>query len=129
MTLRRKPGERGTTLIESLVAVALFALTAAATGQLLTQQIRFEGTNSTYTTAIAMAEAELEDLRSLSYNSIASRSPTPVMVASVSYKLTTTVVPDSPAAGMKSITTTVTWKEPNGTQSYSLNAIYTALTR
>jgi hypothetical protein len=115
-------------MAESMVAVLLFALTAAAVGQLLTQQVRFEGTNGTMTTAIALAEAEMEDLRSLAYASIVSRSSQTV-VGSITYNLQTTVASDTPAVNMKSITTNVTWTEPSGSQSYALYSIYTAVTR
>jgi type II secretory pathway pseudopilin PulG len=114
--------------MESLVALTLFALSAAAVGTLLTNEIRLQGTNGTTTTAVSLAERELEDLRSMDYSDIASRSATSV-VGGATYYLTTTVVPDSPAPLMKSVTTNVTWTEAVGAQSYLLYAIYTDVTR
>lgn len=143
MSFRPRRNDYGTTLIETLVAIALFGISMAAIGNLLTCHIRRAGTNSSYTTAVSMAEQELEDLRSLSYSDIASRSSRLPSCTSSSwwcatekpsagtmpYTITTTVVPDSPAANMKRITITVNWNEPNGPQTYTLYAIYTAVTQ
>jgi type II secretory pathway pseudopilin PulG len=140
-----RPGwnDHGATLIETLVALALFGISIAAIGNLLTCHIRRAGTNSTYTTAVSMAEQEIEDLRSLGYTAIASRTTqvpscnsssswwcaTEPSTGAIQYTITTTVVPDSPATNMKSITIAVNWQEPNGLQTYTLNAIYTAVTQ
>ena len=122
--------QRGATLIESLVALGLFGVAAAAVGTLLTQHIRVERTNGTTTAAIAVAEAELESIRSLDYPSIATRAfdPTPA-AGRPAYHVQTTVVADSPAPSLKSITTQVNWTEPAGAKSVSLYAIYTDVTR
>ncbi len=122
------PNERGATLVESLVAVLIFALAARATGILLTQQLRLQVTNATATTAIALASKEFEDLRALDYPNIASRSST-TRVGSITYNVQTTVVADSPQPNVKSITATVTWTEPSGAKTYSLYGIYTDITR
>ena len=114
--------------MESLVALTLFGLTAAAIGNLLTHEIRLQGTNGTTTTAISLAERELEDLRSLEYEDIASRSAARTL-GGATYYLQTTVVPDAPAPLMKSVTTNVSWTEAVGPQSYFLYAIYTDVTR
>jgi prepilin-type N-terminal cleavage/methylation domain-containing protein len=128
MKFRLRTNHRGSTLIESLVALALFGLTASAVGDMLMRQIRMQGTNMTRTTAIALAERELEDLRALAYDSIDDRSGTKT-VAGMTYTIATTVTDDSPAANMKSIATQVSWTEPAGAQTYTINAIYTAIRR
>jgi prepilin-type N-terminal cleavage/methylation domain-containing protein len=130
MSCRRIRAQRGATLIESLVAVGLFGIAAAAISNLLIQHIGAERTNGTTTTAIAIAEAELESIRSLDYADIASRTidPTPA-TGSPTYHIRTTVVADSPAPSLKSITTQVSWTEPVGAHSVSLYAIYTDVTR
>jgi prepilin-type N-terminal cleavage/methylation domain-containing protein len=128
MSSDKRQRQRGTTLLESLVALALFGIASAAIGTLLTQHIRTQGSNMTQTTAIAIASRELEDLRSLDYDDIVSRSSTQVF-GGLTYTLTTAVADDVPAAKMKSITATVTWTEANGPQTYTLDAIYTAVKR
>jgi len=127
---RQRHTQRGATLIESLVALGVFGVVAAAVGGLLTQHIRSQRTNGTTTGAITVAEAELESVRSLDYPNIATRTfdPTPA-AGSPAYHVQTTVVTDSPAPSLKSITTQVTWTEPAGSKSVSLYAVYTDVTR
>jgi type II secretory pathway pseudopilin PulG len=120
--------ERGSTLIESLVAIGLFGLVMAAVGDLLITHIRMEGLNVMQTTAIGLAERELEDLRAIQYSDIVSRTSTQT-VDGMRYTITSTVTADTPAPNEKSINTAVTWTDRSGAQSYALNAIYTAVTR
>lgn len=128
MNSRRLRSQRGTTLVESLVAVVLFALAARAMGILFSQQFRMQGTNFTTTTAIALASKELEDLRALDYPNVASRSST-ATAGAITYTIQTTVVADSPQPNLKTINASVTWTEPSGPKTYSLYAIYTDVTR
>ncbi len=131
MSFRRlRQTQRGATLIESLVALGVFGVVAAAIGTLLTQHIGRERTNGTTTNAVTVAEAELESIRSLDYPDIATRifDPTPE-AGSPKYHVQTTVVADSPAPSLKTIMTQVSWTEPAGSRSVSLYAIYTAVTR
>lgn len=121
--------QRGFTLIETVVSLGLFVLTAAAIGNLLVSQIRMENGNATRTRAISLATTELEDLRSLDYPSIPASRTSTTTVGGLTYTVTSRVAFDIPATGMASITTTVTWTEPLGSQTYTVNAIYTDVTR
>jgi Tfp pilus assembly protein PilV len=121
-------GERGTTLLEAVVAAGLFGLAMAAMSPLLVTHIRMEGSNLTRTTAIGLAERELEDLRALNYDDITSRSSTQ-MIASMQYTVATTVRNDTPTNGVKTITTVVSWNDQLGAERYALNAVYTAVKR
>lgn len=122
-------GGRGFTLIETLVSLALFVVATAAIGRLLVSQIRMETSNAAKTTAISLAAKELEDLRSLDYPSIPLSRTSTATVMGLTYTVTSTAVFDTPANGLASITTTVSWTEPLGSQTYVLNAIYTDVTR
>jgi len=121
--------QRGFTLIETVVSLGLFVLAAAAIGNLLVSQIRMENGNATKTTAISLATKELEDLRSLDYPSIPASRTSTTTVGPLTYTVTRTAAFDIPATGMSRITTTVTWTDPLGSQTYTLNAIYTDVTR
>ena len=66
--------QRGATLLETVVAVGLFALTAATMGDFMRQQIRTGSVNLNYSTAYALAAEEFEDIRAMQYDDIASRS-------------------------------------------------------
>ena len=128
MNCDRVRAEGGTTLVEALLAIGLFGVATAAIVTLLVGQIRQQGSNVSRTSAIALAERELEDLRTVDYASISSRAFTKT-IGGMNYTVGTTVVPDMPAASMKTISTLVTWTEPSGPQSYTLTAIYTSVKR
>ena len=127
MRCRQHRDDRGVMLVEAIVALGLLGLAMAALSTLMTQHLRQAGKNTAFMTAISLGEQELEDLRSLDYNSIASRTNTPTTDGVTTYTVASTVVADSPTANMKSITTKVTWTGLNGPQTYSLYTIYTQL--
>lgn len=127
MSSKRVRDTRGSMLIEALVALGLLGVAAAAIGDLVVSHIRLQGTNTTTTTAISLAERELEDLRSLPYSDIGSRS-TEITVGGLIYRLGTTVAADSPEPNMKSVTTQVMWSDLVGLRGYTLYAIYTNVT-
>lgn len=121
-------GQRGVTLLETVVALGLFAVGAATVGQFLTEQIRSAASNNVSTKAYALAEQEMESVRMLNYDEMESRSSTQE-VGTVTYSLTTTVLADSPAINMKAITVRVDWVEPRGAKDVSLYSIYTSVKR
>lgn len=124
----RTRNERGATLIETVVAVGLFALTAATMSDFLLHQIRAGSSNYSYSKAYAIAAEEFEDIRALSYESIASRAST-VEEGAVTYTVETTVAEDTPAPNMKQITVEVSWVEPGGARNVKVRSIYTSVRR
>jgi prepilin-type N-terminal cleavage/methylation domain-containing protein len=124
----RRLNERGVSLMETLVALSLFAIAAGTMGDFLVQQIRMASTNHNFTSAYALAEQELEDVRALDYVDIVPRSSTKA-VGSVTFNLRTDVVANTPAPNMKSITVSVDWNEPGGARNVALHTIYTAIKR
>jgi len=129
MKCKRRSGASGFTLIETAVSLGVFALASAAVGSLLVSQIRMQTSNVTRTKAISLASKELEDLRALDYNSIPTSRTSTTTVGGVIYTVTSRAVFNSPANGVATITTTVTWTEPLGAQSYTANVLYTDITR
>lgn len=128
MNSKLHTAERGATLIESVVALGLFTIATAAIGNLLVGHIRTKGSNLAATTAVVVAERELEDLRALDYADIATRTSTQTFGA-LTYTVSTTITNDAPAPNLKTIQTLVSWSEPSGSKNYVLNAIYTAIKR
>ncbi len=129
MKCDRRTGALGFTLIETAVSLGVFALASAAIGALLVSQIRMQTSNVTKTKAISLAAKELEDLRALDYNSIPASRTSTTTVGGVTYTVTSQATFNSPASGVASITTTVTWREALGPQSYTANVLYTDVTR
>jgi type II secretory pathway pseudopilin PulG len=131
MVSKFRLNQRGTTLAESLVALGLFGLAAAATGSLLTTQMRMQRGNTYRTNAIALATAQLENLRGMDYDEMPtdSTASSTIQLGGLSYGVSSRVRANSPAQGMKAITVTVAYTAPAGPQSYSLDAIYTSIKR
>ena len=121
--------QRGVTLVETLVALGLFAVTAATMGDFLVSQIRRASSNYLYSQAYSLAEQQLESLRSLpDYNSIVPSSTT-TTVGNTQYTVATSVLNDTPADGLKQITITVSWQDNFGSQNVAVQTIYTQVQR
>jgi Tfp pilus assembly protein PilV len=124
----RLANQRGVSLIETMTALSLFALSAATMGDFLTHQIRAAGSNTNYTVAHEIGVEELENLRSLLYEEMESGTHQ-VQKGGMLYEITTTVDDNVPAANMKSISVDIGWGEPGGQRHVVLETIYTAVTR
>lgn len=125
---RRYTGEAGISLLETVVALGLFAISAATMGSFLVQQIRFATTNYLYTQAYSLAERQLEATRALRYDAMAADSKA-ITIGGTRYTVQTQVVNNSPETGMKRITVDVGWKEPLGTRNVSVYTVYTEVQR
>jgi len=121
---RALASQRGVSLVETLVALGLFGLTAGTMGSYLVQQIRQGASNYLYTQAYALAEQQLESLRALRFSEIAPDSTT-AQVGDATFTLATEVLSDTPTAGMKQITVNVAWNDPQGPRHVAVQALYT----
>ncbi len=119
--------QRGLTLFESLVALALLALGAAAVGNFMTSQIRHGSNNHLQAQAYSHAADELERVRALPFrqmdNSTSNRT-----TGDVKYLIHTAVTDGAPAPSMKTIAVTVSWNSPGGAQSIDVHTVYTQVT-
>jgi prepilin-type N-terminal cleavage/methylation domain-containing protein len=127
-TDRRKRQRRGFSLIETLVSISLFALSAAAIGGFLTQQIRAAGANFRTSYAYTVAEEELEAIRALDYDQMVSRSSTKSLGAT-RFNIATAVTPNQPSANMKSIQVTVSWTDNSGEKNVTVSTVYAQVRR
>jgi prepilin-type N-terminal cleavage/methylation domain-containing protein len=122
--MRARTKQRGVSLLEILVAISLFAITASGLAAFLVHSLRRTSANRSSTGAVIAAQHEIEDLRGLDYPAVASRSYA-TTISGHPYGIGTTVANDAPAAGMKQVTVTVSWSEPLGPQSYVVRTILT----
>lgn len=127
-TQRRKLGQSGLSLLETMVALGLFAITAATTSDFLVQQIRRTSQNNLATVAYAVAEEHLESVRAAKYGDMAGSSKQ-IEKGSVVFDVATTVEPDVPAPNLKRVTVNVGWNEPGGRRDVEVYTIYTAVRR
>ena len=125
---RRRWNARGISLIETLVALGLFAMTAATMGKFLVAQIREASSSHLQTKALALAAEELEATRAEKYANMVSGSRTET-VGGVLYTIQTTVQSNTPADGLKAIAVNVSWTDPQGPKDVTVNTIYTEVRR
>ena len=126
---RRWGNARGVTLIETLVALGLFAVTAATMGNFLVSQIRRSASNYLYSQAYSLAEQQLEALRSLPQYTDITPGSTSTSIGSTQFTIATSVLNDTPADGLKQITVNVSWSDNFGPQNVALQTIYTQVQR
>ena len=126
MTKKTRRSQRGVSLLEILVAITLFALTSSGLAAFLVQSLRRTAGNRASTGAVIAAQHEVEDLRSLDYPAIVSRSYA-TTITGKPYGVGTVVQNDTPASGMKQVTVTVSYTEPLGPESYVLRTILTQI--
>lgn len=121
-------GQRGVTLIESLVALALLALGAAAIGNFMTGQIRHAENNHLSDRAYALAAEEVERIRSLPFAEMAGDSHSEAE-GDVVFEVASTVRSDTPGPNMNSVEVNVRWNAPGGAHEIALRTVYAQVTR
>jgi len=118
---------RGFTLIETLAAMTLFAIVAAAVSSLAVTATRRTTENRHAMSAAFLAQREMEHIRGLDYPSIVAESLS-VALGGQNFTISTSVTPDMPVANVKTVTVTVTWTGPEGAKSYAVTSYYTDVT-
>ncbi len=124
----RRRGTGGFSLIETLVALSLFAMTAATMGQFLVTQIRHASNNHLQTKAYSLAAEQLEATRALRFNDMLASTRT-VAFNGVQYTVATDVDDDTPSNGLKTIEVDVSWNDPTGPKNVSVSTVYTEVRR
>ncbi len=122
----RTSGQDGLTLIEVLIAALLLVLASTAVSSLVAGGLIRADTNSALSHATDLAAGEMEDLRSLDYGTLASRTApnSPDVWNGTSFTIQSTVTRDSPAANMSTIVALVSWAQRAKSYSYTLQSIY-----
>ncbi len=126
-TILQRPALRsngGFSLIETLVSLALIALTVAAVGNFLDFQYRTTTANHLASQAYSIAAEELETVRSLPFDAMTNHARD-LTQGSVAFSVATTVEDNQPAQHMKRVNVVVSWSQPGGAESVSLQTIYT----
>jgi prepilin-type N-terminal cleavage/methylation domain-containing protein len=125
-----KRGNTGFTLIETLIAVAIFGIVSMAITSLMLANTRMISENAQASEAIGYAQALLENLREVPVDSLSagSASSTRTSNRGTVYTLTWTVTPNTPAPGRTSIVVGVTWNHKGSPRSYETQSIFTKIT-
>ena len=113
-TMQTCPDEKGFTLIETLMAIAVIAIGLLALAALQTTAISGTGRANKHSMAVLLAEDQIETYKNIPYDSIPS-SPSPETGTTLSpwgiFTRTTTVQDGTPVPGSKTITVTVSWPD------------------
>lgn len=120
--MERLTDQRGITLIETLAALAIFALVAAGVAAGTIATLRGNSTSRDATAAAALIHDKLEQLRALDPAAspadlqpgrhVDPRNPlTPLGAAGGRYVRSWTVTVDSPRRGLAEVVVTVTWND------------------
>jgi len=111
---------KGFTLIEVLVAMVILSIGLLGTAALITGIIRGNQVSNRITVATTLAQDKMEDIKSFSYSNAVSETRAFLPFPDDQYERQVTVVDDSPAADMKTVTVTVYWQS---SKSVSLKTI------
>ncbi len=109
-----------------MIAIVVFSVGLLGIAQSLVVVINTNLTARQITTATTLAQARMEDVHRMGYVDADTATGTEAygsMSNFEAYKRVTAIAPDTPDAGMKTATITVSWKGDN--RSFSLSTILT----
>jgi len=108
--LQRVRTARGFTLIEILIALTLLAIGLLGMAGLTVGIMRGNSLSKEVTTATALAQDKMEDIKRLGYSGATKQTEGYNSIAGyANYKRETEVDVDTPNIGMKTVTVTVYW--------------------
>ena len=117
-----KDRQSGFTLLEVMVAIVILTIGLLGTAGLTTGVIKGNRYSKNVTSATAVAQTRLEEIKSGGYaNATTTNFPgDTVTMGSTPFTRTVAITNSSPAANMKTVSVTVSWKEANNS-SRSVN--------
>jgi prepilin-type N-terminal cleavage/methylation domain-containing protein len=132
--MRRAKCSKGSTLIETMVAMTVFAAAASATFNMLMMAICITRANALDSHAVALATQEREDLRSLQYPVITTRDPYTTASPDrfpapngIPFTVHSEVQNNAPSTNMKTVTITTSWSYLGRPRNYQIQTVYTNL--
>jgi Tfp pilus assembly protein PilV len=106
--------EQGFTLLDHIFALMVLSVALLGLVALASSVIGANASSRTRTQALTLVQDKLEDMRRIGYDYAPLTSTTVTegygsMLGAPSYKRVTTVLPNTPAPGLQTITVTVYW--------------------
>ena len=120
MNMHKANNNSGFTLIEVLVAMLILTVGLLGMAALITGIINSNKLSNRISTATVLAQDKMEDIKSVVYSNAVSETRAFLPSPDDKYEREVTVVDDSPAANMKTVTVTVYWES---SKSVSLQTI------
>jgi prepilin-type N-terminal cleavage/methylation domain-containing protein len=124
-----KHGHAGFTLIETLVAMVIFAIVSLAITSLMVMNTQMISENVQSSEAVGYAQELLENLREVPVASLSpgTMSSTRTSSRGTVYTVTWTVTPNTPAAGRTWVGVTIAWSHKGSPRSYATQSIFTQI--
>jgi len=119
--------QAGFTLVEVIVAMVIFLISASAVASLMYHSTAVVSENNFTSQAITCAQTSLEHLRMLDYEDVNDDSEE-CIGDGVSFDVAWQVIENELEDGTKTIVLTVSWLEKGEPKSYELETVYTAVT-
>jgi prepilin-type N-terminal cleavage/methylation domain-containing protein len=119
--------QAGFTLVEVIVAMVIFLVSASAVASMMYHSTVAVSQNNFTSQAITCAQASLEHLRMLDYDDVSNDSDE-CAGDGITFDVEWEVTEDEPEDGTKTIVLTVSWSEKGEAKSYELETVYTAVT-
>lgn len=122
---------QGFTLIESLVALSIFAFSLVVLAYLMNSTMQTDLEARRITAATTLVQQKLEQLRHMAYSAVVSSASPEILneaggtTGSTLYTRSWTVANDSPMAGMKTVQVTTAWTDRSGSHQVRLQTILT----
>ncbi len=108
--MRRAQNQRGFTLIEIMVAITLLSVGLLGMAGLTVGIMRGNTLSSEVTTATALAQAKMEDIKRVGYSNVEDDAEDYNAITGYPlYKRDTVIDVDTPDLGMKTVMITVSW--------------------
>ena len=120
MNMHKANNNSGFTLMEVLVAMLILSIGLLGMAALVTGIINSNKLSNRISAATVLAQDKMEDIKSVVYSNAVSETRAFLPSPDDKYEREVTVVDDSPAANMKTVTVTVYWES---SKSVSLQTI------
>ena len=116
----RKPGERGSSLLEVMIAVLILSIVSVAMSVFFARGRFMFDQEERKRVGTLIAQQALEQAKGMNYADVGAWSDT-LTVANITYDLAVTVQAGAPAADMKTVRAVTTWQvRPTVDRSVSL---------
>jgi prepilin-type N-terminal cleavage/methylation domain-containing protein len=113
LSMEKLSNDIGFTLIEILIAIVIISIASLGIASLSVSIIQQNSTDKKTTMAISLAQDKMEEIKKLGYPNVSAPNLPPENYGSIpnysSYKRTTSIADNTPAANMKTVTVTVFW--------------------
>lgn len=121
--IRRVNSERGFSLIENMIAAAIFTVGILSTTMLFTQTLTFTNYSEKFSVATNLGRGELERLRNTPFANVVSGT-TEKTVDNFDFVINWVVTSNDPVKSVKNIKMTVSWTDMRGDHEIEIETIF-----